>query len=163
GVGVLVRSPDAFSIEEAQKHTLVIGIMNPTVSIGEAKDWARNFPFADVIEPGELPEILGCGASNYWLDARSQVADGLEKVSELTSLLADDQSVEIVLALTRFRLSADVAQHPEPDIKHQYLPPDLAKMTRQPMVLEDGGAFNGDTAEAFLARDVKIAEWYAFE
>src|SRR6478672_11715472 len=46
-----VRSPDAFSIEEAREHTLVIGLMNPNVSIGVLKDWARNFPFFDVIEP----------------------------------------------------------------------------------------------------------------
>jgi FkbM family methyltransferase len=137
--------------------------MNHNVSIGEAKDWARNFPFADVIEPGELPEILGSGASNYWLDTRSQIADGLEKISEMTSLLADDRSVATVLSLTRFRLSADIAQHPEADAKHQYLPPDLAKMIPQPIVFVDGGAFIGDTAESFLARGVKISEWYAFE
>lgn len=80
---------------------------------------------------------------------------------KLASLMSDEESRRTLVTVLRQRLLGEFdARQPAAD---QYFPADLVALTDDEVVI-DGGAFNGDTLQAFLLRiGARFCEYHAFE
>jgi FkbM family methyltransferase len=85
------------------------------------------------------------------LASRQFYADHAEGVARVTGWLADDESKSTYQRIIAFRQYRDSAVAPYHGIRHQYLPPDLIRLTTNDVCV-DGGAFIGDTALKFIRR-----------
>ena len=94
-------------------------------------------------------------------DLPSRVLAQADSIRRLARLLADDASLRVLAAALQQRLWGEFsALRPSPD---QYFPSDLVTLDQAEVVV-DGGAYDGDTLEAFLERsDGRVLCYHAFE
>ena len=161
-LGWPVVHPDAFDDRQAEGRSLVIGVMNPLSNLSDPQAWASKFPFAQIVLPGMLPDLLGPGLDCYWMTRRNVTADNIDRIMGVHERLADEASRTILNSLVRFRLTADPQDHPSVDIDGQYFPGGVPLDIRD-VRLVDGGAFTGDTFQNLTRLGLGLSEWYAFE
>lgn len=153
-------TPDAFGAGAGT--TLVVAVHNFAADQAPVVAWARTRGFAEIVIPAELPDLLGPAAGSYWLTGRAHTHRHLDAIDRVAARLADPRSVAVLEGIATFRLIGDIAAHPPSHLASQYFPPDVP-LTRAPLRLVDGGAYNGDSYAAGLAAGATFAEWYAFE
>jgi FkbM family methyltransferase len=100
--------------------------------------------------------------ARYWLTYRTFYRDYETQINAAYNLWADDLSREAYEKTLHFRLTGDFSLLPEPDMAHQYFPPDLPPW-KQPMRLIDCGAYDGDVIRNFTKSGYKFSALAAFE
>ena len=98
----------------------------------------------------------------FWLTKRSFYAFRADEILAGFDLLGDDTSRRVFCDTLGLRLTFNTALLADPDRENHYLPLDLPP-TKLPLRMIDGGAFDGDTIESFVARTVQIEALAAFE
>ncbi len=76
--------------------------------------------------------------------------------------LADQQSIDTVVGILRYRVTGRNEGYPVVDEDNMYLPPDFPAFDR-PITFVDGGAFIGDTCAHMLDHGVELKRYIAFE
>jgi len=160
--GLPVFAPAAIGREEATDSAVIIALHNFAFDQTPVFAWARATGFADILVPAELPDLLGPSAGSYWLKNRSHLLEHLDDLAILIEMLDDPRSVETVVGIARYRMTALPAAHPHADISDQYFPRDLV-LPKEPLRLIDGGAFIGEAWNDACRAGTLIDEWYCFE
>lgn len=156
------RAPVEVRKEDSAGQTLLIAVNNFATDQKPIVEWGRAAGFAEIILPAELPDVLGPEVGSYWNAGRRVVADHSTVLQHVAGLLADQQSVDVLAGIARFRATGSIDDYPASDLESQYFPDDVP-LTREPLRLVDGGAFTGDIIAAAAYSGREIAEWYAFE
>lgn len=155
-------APERLDRADASDAALVVAVHNFAADQAPIVDWGRRMGFADILIPAELPDVLGERAGSYWLTGRRHAAAHIEQIAALAGILADDQSIAVLAAAARFRMTGDIFAHPTSDLASQYFPRDVP-LPEEPLRLIDGGAYTGDIYDAAIRAGLTIEEWYAFE
>ena len=160
--GVPVIDPSAFTPSMADGRCFVLGILNAAVDADDILPLAERFPFRSLLWCADLPEALGSEANNFWLSSRTFLLDNSESIRKAVASLSDQKSVDVYTALLLNRITGRRSDHPDHDLRTQYLPPDLPGFDH-PIVFVDGGAYSGDTGMMLQEFGVKLKGWIAFE
>jgi FkbM family methyltransferase len=157
-----VHSPDDFTADHARGKTFVGAVINPLGGPAEIMDFAGSLPFGAVVVGADAPDALGDGANTFWQGSRAHLLANVDKVKAIIRHLADQQSIDTVLGILRYRVTGRNAVHPAVDADNMYLPAEFPAFGR-PITFVDGGAFIGDTCAHMLAHGVELARYVAFE
>ena len=98
----------------------------------------------------------------YWLTRRTFYRNYKTQINAASDLWVDDLSCEIYTKTLQFRVCGDFSLLPEPDITHQYFPPDLPQW-KQPIRLIDCGAYDGNVILDFIRNAYSFSAVAAFE
>ncbi|MFL6734419.1 MAG: FkbM family methyltransferase [Sphingomicrobium sp.] len=161
--GIPIRALDGADAALAGRRVL-IGLHNHYVDVKGLSEDLRAAGAERVLTPINLPELLpepktGTG---YWLDRSFDYADKHADFAWLRSVLADDNSRELLDAILRYRKSGDLADCPVPSLEDEYTPSDLPRY-KEPLRLIDCGAFTGVAIHKFLKAGYAIESFCAFE
>ncbi len=158
---ISVISPDILESEHA--HDLIIlAIFNPYTPTGPIINNLRGRGIKNVWTMIDFVSAFPEGQfSHYWLAPKEYVRSQRESYNQLSALLADERSKQLVENIYAFRSTGDNALLPSPD-SQEYLPSDIPRW-RNPMRLIDCGAFTGDTIQGLMAGGYTIDEAIAFE
>lgn len=160
--GLPVFHPDAITRAQAAEHCFVLGLHNHYLDVRPILAYARNLDFHDILLNADLPDVLGSDANSYWMVGRGFLLENFHKIGRLVAMLSDDDSVDILYNLLRFRMTGNYDYHPGHDVVTQYLPPDLPGFDG-PITMVDGGAFAGDTLMGLGALRVRFEQIIGFE
>jgi FkbM family methyltransferase len=160
--GVPAFHPDALLDTDVMGKCLAVGVHNHLVDPGAFLDYGLSRPFREILWNADLPDALGGKADNYWLTNRQFMLAHFDELEHAAKYLSDQTSIEILVALVRYRITGDISAAPKSKIDEQYLPPDLISF-EMPITFVDGGAYNGDTHRYLTAKGVSVAHWVAFE
>jgi FkbM family methyltransferase len=146
-----------------EQPIVVIGVFNYKDSLKEIRDHLVALGFKTIITPMEaylhLTAQLG---SRFWMGCPKDYADALEQIEKAIGLFADEESKRLFVETLLFRLNFDLDMAiVKPDHAPHYCPADLPRW-KSPMHLIDGGAFDGDSLEAFSG-EYEFATVNAFE
>lgn len=157
-----VHSPDDFTADQARGKTFVGAVINPLGGPAEIMDFAGSLPFGAMVVGADAPDALGDGANTFWQGSRAYLLANIDKVKAIIGHLADQQSIDTVLGILRYRVTGRNEVHPAVDADNMYLPAEFPAFGR-PITFVDGGAFIGDTCAHMLAQGVELARYVAFE
>lgn len=157
-----VRHPDEFTAADAQGVSFVGGVINPLAGPAEIRPFGESLPFRAICIGADLPDALGEAAGTFWQGSRAFLLDNIDKAKAACALLADQESVDVVVSLLRYRVTGDNAGYPPVDADHMYLPPGFGGFER-PITFVDGGAFIGDSCAFLIDHGVAIDRYVAFE
>lgn len=156
-----VRHPDEITGDLAQGRTLVAAVLNPTSGPDSVLPFASSLPFAAIAMGADLPDALGDVAKTFWQGSRAYFLAHIEELKAVCGRLADQQSLDTVLGILRYRVTGQKAVHPVFD-EEMYLPREFP-LFDGPITFVDGGAFIGDTCAYVMDRGVEIGRYIAFE
>lgn len=118
--------------------------------------------FSSVWMPQELVEAMP-SISNFWLAPISAVdALDLAGIEAALACYGDEQSLDAVASIARWRWLADASALPEPDVAGQYSPDGLGFLPKR-LRMVDCGAYVGDTLEALVALGHEIESYVGLE
>jgi FkbM family methyltransferase len=163
GIPVEDATGNAYCEAAAEGMAIVVAVFNPHADVNalmqSAKEvgWPRVYSFVDAYEC--LHQHLG---SRFWLAPRSLWRDHADDIAACRSLWTDPRSIEIFDAIVAFRTTGDYGRLPTPSPSDQYFPADLPRW-KEPLRLVDGGAFDGDTIRAAIAKGYQLSAVSAFE
>ncbi len=160
--GTPAINPAALRDADTAGKCLLIGVHNQAVAPAEIIAFGRAYAFREILWNADLPDALGSDADNYWLTTRQFTMEHFADIRSAAHLLADNESVSVLAALVRYRITGDPADYPPADITQQYMPDGLLNFP-DPICFVDGGAYIGDTFSYLLSRDVAVKKWIAFE
>lgn len=150
--GTEVLSPEEAARRFGSESLFVVAIWTGTAkeSLVERTSWLDALGCRHVAT--YAPLVWACAREEtpfHSFDLPTRVLSRASEWRKLARLLADYESQRVLLAALRQRLHAEFDnQSPAPD---QYFPEDILQLTAAE-VFVDGGAFDGDTLEAFLTR-----------
>ena len=157
-----VRHPDDFTARDAEGVTFVGGVINPLAGPAEIRPFAEALPFRAICVGADLPDALGDVAATFWQGSRAFLLDNIDRLKAACALLSDQESVDAVVGLLRYRVTGDNAGYPPVDADHMYLPEAFGGFDR-PITFVDGGAFIGDSCAFLIDHGVSIDRYVAFE
>ena len=170
GLPVYPITPESVSLLKGQGvATVVIGVFNGHARLDEIVDLLsdKQTGFERVITPMELqelfPDLLGW---RYWMTPRKWYLSHVQKLIDSLSIWADAESSRVYKEALLFRAGWHLSCLQDPDMQHQYFPPSLptpGTISAGGLRLVDGGAYNGDTLEAFVNSGADIEMVYSFE
>lgn len=142
---------------------VVLAIFNSGVDLGEVYEHLRVMGFTSIISYYDLFErFSGELSSQYWLGPRDIYAKHADDILRSLELWSDDFSRWLYTEQLRLRMTFDLQLLRQPDHEHQYFPVDLP-VPWQGIRLIDGGAFIGDTLQAFIENGFSFDALAAFE
>ena len=163
--GVPVYPPDDPACDEAARREtpVIVTIFNPDVAMPALRQQLRGLGWRNVMLFVEFHRRFAAELGDrFWLTALDFYR-GLEgPLRAAADLWSDRQSREIYDAVLRYRLEADPARLPAPDLDHQYFPPDVPAWER-PCRFVDCGAFDGDTLAHLQRTGFALEAVAAFE
>jgi FkbM family methyltransferase len=157
-----VRHPDDFTAGDAEGKTFVGGVINPLAGPAEIRPFATSLPFGAICLGADLPDALGDEAATFWQGSRAFLLDNIERMKTACALLADQESVDVVVGLQRYRVTGDNAGYPPVDADNMYLPRAFGGFHKA-ITFVDGGAFIGDSCAFLIDHGVEIDRYVAFE
>ena len=158
-----VSSPDTIPMETRSDSTIIIGIHNRAANIAALISRLKLLGFAQIITPIELyDEFTDDLGVRFWMTRRNFYNDYKQEINSTKTSFADKTSRELYESLILFRTSGDYSIIPQPDLEHQYFPPDIPAW-KTPLRLVDCGAFDGDTLKNFINANISIEAVAAFE
>jgi FkbM family methyltransferase len=157
-----VHHPDDFTADQAHGKAFVGAVINPLGGPAEILSFATSLPFGAIVLGADAPDALGDGANTFWQGSRAYLLDNIDKVKAVCGRLADQQSIDTVLGILRYRVTGRNEVYPVVDADNMYLPPEFPAFGR-PITFVDGGAFIGDTCAHMLDHGVELARYVAFE
>jgi FkbM family methyltransferase len=162
--GLEVLAPEEAARRFGSSALFVVAIWTGTAkeSMVERLNWLRGLGCRHVTT--YAPLVWACAPDEtpfHSFDLPTRVLARAGEWKKLAHLLADGESQRVLLTALRQRLLGEFdAQPPASD---QYFPADILPLTEEEGFI-DGGAFDGDTLEAFLKRtEGKFAAYHAFE
>ena len=160
--GTPALNPAALREVDTAGKCLLIGVHNQAVAPAEIIAFGRAYAFREILWNADLPDALGPDADNYWLTARQFTMEHFTEIRTASRFLADEESVAVLAAQIRYRITGDPADYPPADITQQYMPDGLLNFP-EPICFIDGDAYTGDTYSYLLSRNVVVKNWIAFE
>lgn len=157
-----VHHPDDVTASQAEGRALVGGLLNPTAGPEELMPFASSLPFRALVAGADLPDALGEGANTFWMGPRAFLLNHIDRLKGVCGRLADQQSLDTVLGILRYRVTGRNAVHPPVDAENMYLPAGFPAFNG-PITFVDGGAFIGDTCAHMLDHGVQLGRYVAFE
>jgi FkbM family methyltransferase len=161
-LGLPVHHPDDFTAEQARGKAFVGGVINPLGGPAEIVGFANSLPFGGVVVGADAPDALGNAADTFWQGSRAYLLENIDRVKAICGHLADQQSVDTVLGILRYRVTGRNEVYPVVDADNMYLPAEFPAFGR-PITFVDGGAFIGDTCAHMLDHGIELARYVAFE
>jgi len=142
--GTPALNPAALREVDTAGKCLLIGVHNLAVAPAEIIAFGRACAFREILWNADLPDALGPDADNYWLTARQFTLEHFAEIRRAAHLLTEGESVAVLAALVRYRITGDPADYPPADITQQFMPDGLLNFS-DPICFVDGGAYTGDT------------------
>jgi FkbM family methyltransferase len=162
--GVDVLSPEEAARRFGDRALFVVAIWTGTAkeSMVERVAWLGGLGCRQVATYAPLVWAhAGAETPFHSFDLPTRVLARAGELRRLARLLIDSESLRVLVAALRQRLHGQFDDHPP--ALDQYFPSDLLQLTPWEVVV-DGGAFDGDTLEAFFkAARGEFAEYHAFE
>ncbi len=150
-----------------KQSTVVIGILNPYVSILDRVSALKELGITDIWSPPRIAAALGSREvifESFWLTTDPSFNEEVDKHHEFVlSNLSDDYSRDLFIRTLNYRLTGDI-EHlnpPEPVID-QYFPRDLEFISNC-INYVDIGSFDGDTVRSLIHHGVKPNLYLGFE
>ena len=149
--GLAVVAPSQEAPTALRGVPVALAIFNREVDVlSHARELARAGygPFVSFVAlHALLRDELG---DRFWLGDRALLDRERSAIEGVRALLADGPSVALFDALLAFRRTGDYARLPRPATGVPYVSADVPGwLSRRPLRLVDGGAYDGDTLEAF--------------
>ncbi len=158
-----VQSPGAIPADIRAGSSVVIGAHNRDANIAAIISRLKSLGFAQIVFPIDLyDEFAGELGDRFWLTKRSFYNDYTKEIDSAANLFEDETSRDLYQRLIQFRLTSDYSILPQPDIEHQYFPPDIPAW-KTPLRFVDCGAFDGDTLSSLINAGISIEAVAAFE
>ena len=163
--GVPVYPPDHPACDEAARREMlvIVTIFNPDVAMPALRQQLREAGWRNVMLFVEFHRRFEAELGDrFWLTALDfyRGLDGPMRTA--ADLWSDRQSREVYDAVLRYRLEADPARLPAPDLDHQYFPADVPAW-KLPCRFVDCGAFDGDTLAHLQRTGFPLEAVAAFE
>lgn len=150
-----------------KQSSVVIGILNPYVSILDRVCALRELGISDIWSPPRIAAVLGSQEvvfESFWLTTDPSFHEEVDKHIEFVlSNLSENYSRDLFIRTLNYRLTGDV-EHlnpPEPVID-QYFPKDLDFMSNCVNYV-DIGSFDGDTVRSLNHHGIKPNLYLGFE
>jgi FkbM family methyltransferase len=166
--GIQIYSPDdpIIALETKKSTPLFLGIYNPSVPIHTLKarlaslGWGQIIPFVDL--HGSDPNKFG---DLFWLTKRDFYQHHRAQIEATANLWSDDESRQLYLDTLLFRTTGDDRGLRNPDLEHQYFPPNLPVFGSpdRPLRMIDCGACFGDVLRWIRLNNIPIAAGAFFE
>ena len=160
--GLSVTSPDEAARAYGKKSTFVVTIASPGHSYVQTQGRLVASGCDHVVPV--LPLMWKYASEllpHYALERPSFFLGQKQGIVAAFHMMADEVSRRQFVAHVRMRLLARFEDLPEPEHSRQYFPDDVVS-PRDDEVFVDGGAYDGDTIRAFLARS-SCRSIHAFE
>ncbi len=158
-----IQQPDTIPMDIRPNSAVVIGIHNRDANIAAIISRLNSLGFKQIITPIDLyDEFADKLGTRYWLTKRTFYDGYKEELNSTANLFEDVTSRDLYNQLIQFRLSGDYSILPQPDLEHQYFPPDIP-LWKMPLRFVDCGAFDGDTLRNFINADIPLEAVAAFE
>jgi FkbM family methyltransferase len=146
---------------------VMLGICNPETNVLEIARELRGQGHSEVWSPVDVFISLGrtgVQRSHYWLTSDVNLYER-EALSIDLALghLADARSRSAFTGLLRYRIGGDLRDLPDVDPPQLHYLPNDVDFISGPVSLVDGGAYVGDTVEAFVNARVDLQSVLAFE
>ncbi len=149
--------------ENASDAIVVIGIHNRDADIPAIIERLKISGTARIINPIELYDFFGDELGiRYWLTKRDYYFSFKSLIEEVGSIWADEASQSLYTSILEFRIKGDYSSLPQPDLTHQYFPPDIPAW-KTPLRFVDCGAFDGDTLLNFQKSNITFDSISTFE
>jgi FkbM family methyltransferase len=162
--GVAVTPPAGVPEPLRESAVWIVAIWSPGHAYARTREALRElgvrhpFPAAALMQlfPDDLLPHYHFQTPEFFLEHEREIGEAF-------ACLADDESRRQFLAHVEARINLDFAGLADPDLAHQYFPPDLVTLGRDEVFL-DAGAFDGDTLRAFAAAtQSRFARYIALE
>lgn len=156
-------SPEARAWQ-AGKPVAMVGVHNPSVSVGEIVEMLKKAGFADVVTPMEVYYTLHRELTfRYWLGAPHDYMQAGPAIERACHLWADEKSKTLFLRTLLYRLTFDwrILETPE-GADSQYAAAGLPRWN-DPLRIIDGGAYTGDSLRNIGRQGYAFGAIYAFE
>ena len=163
--GTPVHSPDDFACDEAARREMpvIVTIFNPDVAMPALLRQLRELGWRNVMLFVEFHRRFAAELGDrFWLTALDFYRGLDGPLRAAADLWSDRQSREVYDAVLRYRLEADPARLPAPDLDHQYFPTDVPAW-KLPCRFVDCGAFDGDTLAHLQRTGFALEAVAAFE
>ena len=145
---------------------IALGIFNRSVPFDVLIKIANDAGFSNLLMPWDVydtfSEQLGW---RFWLSKRQELVSWLDKIEQVTSKLADQESRDTLYRITAFRLGLDTEFSSVKSIDNQYFNEITFRLLRGKKInYIDCGAFNGDTyLELIDIKDIHCEFSYLME
>jgi FkbM family methyltransferase len=158
-----IQPPDAIPVDVRSASTVIIGIHNRDANVAAIISRLKSLGFNQIVTPIDLyDEFADELGPRFWLTKRTFYNNHTEELNSAANLFSDEVSRDLFNRLFQFRLTGDYSILPQPDIEHQYFPPDIPSW-KTPLRFVDCGAFDGDTLRNFIGAHIPIEAVAAFE
>lgn len=142
---------------------IIVAIFNPFVDVAALFNTLKSYGYQRIITFPEffqiVPERFG---DRFWLTSASFYDAHKPEIIAGGSLLHDEASRKLYLALLTFRMTGDYRILPPPSTGTQYFDHELPRWS-EPVSFIDCGSFTGDTLRDLADNYETIAEVVAFE
>ena len=140
---------------KASNAQIALGILNRGMPYDHLLDIAKQAGFTDILMPWETYDLFEKELGwRFWLSSREFLLNGLDRIAEVSTRLADPESQETLKRITAFRLGLDTAYASTSASDNQYFNGfTLRSLQNQPITYVDCGAYNGDTYVDLLSQE----------
>lgn len=160
--GVALLAPEAGFAAFGAQHAVVIALHNPEHSVAavrsglHAQGWQHVYTPVDVCRwfPDALPD-------SYWLVSPTVYAGHANELDELSHMLVDDTSRDVLSGVLALRAEGRYEALPPPE-RGQYFPASLPRWPG-PLRFIDCGAFDGDSLVCAKAAGYEIEQAICLE
>lgn len=161
-IPVLNPETDQIPFEERGRCSVIIAVFNRDTDILSIKAALTEYGYRNIYSFVEIYDDYSAElGERFWLTSRQYYRIYQDEIIKTISILKDDLSRQIYQSILHFRFTGDYTVLPEPDIKHQYMPLDLA-IPLKPLRLLDCGAYTGE-AISFFSEQTDVEAVIAFE
>jgi FkbM family methyltransferase len=126
---------------------IALGILNRSTPYDELLNIAANAGFTDVLMPWDTYDVFEKELGwRFWLSTRDFLISGLDRISQVSLKLADQESRDTLMRITAFRLGLDTDFSGKKTRENQYFNDlTLNSLRGKSISYVDCGAYNGDT------------------
>jgi FkbM family methyltransferase len=163
GLPVYHPGNDLFSAQHKLESLVIIAIFNAFTDMRAVHEslasagWNNLVTFLDYYEA--FHEFY---KSKYWL-TRRDFYQGCERlINSALEMFCDEKSRILFTQTLKFRLTGDYSCLEPSDPETQYFPDDIPKDPR-PLRIADCGAFDGDTFDHIVTRNIPLEAYAGFE
>ena len=160
---VPILAPDSLTIANKGQAIIILAIHNREVDMQALIVRLKQLGYTQFITMIDLYDLFADDlGTRYWLTKRTFYRDFEASIHAASSVWVDDLSQEIFTRTLQFRITGDFSLLPEPDMLHQYFPPNLPRW-KQPIRMIDCGTYDGGDIHEFIKNGFRFSALAAFE
>lgn len=145
---------------------VVLGFFNRDVSPIDIAKILKERNVKNVIGYNEINRFFpAVAAPSFWFDDRLDLSDYTEEINQLRNLFKDDESLNLVDAIVKYRSSGKIEDHPQGSgLDNQYFDVNIPGwLNGENLTMLDCGAFDGDTIRSAIKNKSSITNAFCFE